>query len=302
MESEIENGIHTDIPITDYHANKTHVSATGLKIVKRSLKEFHWFQTGRIQQEDKPHFDFGNAFELALFDKSGFDKSVAIQQTEAWKNKALAEKPELKVPKLSAAYKREADSFEILNRGKMYTIPDVGTDSFETIEEMLSSCYQDEMVQRLIENTEYQLSLFWTDKATGLNLKTRPDICQRKKNIVVNVKTCVDGSPKAFSKDLANHEYPLQACLEILGCLATGVMETVDNYFWLVVEKNPPYNATIYEFDQGDMKASMDELEYLCNKVKNAHDANLWPGYSDRSDNKYGILTAVIPAYYHSIF
>lgn len=297
----ISNGIHTDISIEDYHANHTHVSATGLKIVKRSLKEFHWFQTGKIVQQDKPHFSFGNAFELALFDKVGFNKSVAIAQTEAWVAKALKEKPDLKQPKLSKAYQGEKDSFEILNRGK-YLIPDAGPESFETIEEMLSSCYQDEMVQRLIKNTEYQLSLFWEDKVTGLKLKTRPDICQRKKNVVVNVKTCIDGSPKAFSKDLANHEYPLQACVEILGCLATGVMESVDNYFWLVVEKNPPYNATIYEFDQGDIKASMDELEFLFHKVKKAQEADFYPGYSDQSSNQYGILTATIPAWYRSIF
>lgn len=299
---EISNGIHTDISIQDYHTNRTHVSATGFKFAKRSLKEFHWFQSGKLQQEDKPHFNSGNAFELALFDRKGFERDVAIAQTQAWIAKAMKEKPDLKVPKNSKCYKDEAESFEILNRDKLYRIPDVGADSFETIEEMLSSCYQDKMVQRLIENTEYQLSCFWTDKVTGLNMKTRPDICQRKKNIIVNLKTTLDGSPKAFSRDLANYDYPLQACVEILGCLATGVMETVDNYFWLVIEKVPPFNATIYEFDQGDMKASMDEVEYLSHKIKTAQELDLWPGYSDRSDNKYGILTAQIPAYYRSIF
>jgi hypothetical protein len=154
------------------------------------------------------------------------------------------------------------------------------------------------MIQRLISNTEYQISLFWEDPKTGLKLKTRPDICQVKKNVVVNLKTCLDGSPAAFSKDLAKYEYPLQACIEIMGCIESGLMPQVDNYFWLVVEKRAPFNATIYEFAPSDISAGMDELQYLFTKVKKAMDENLYPGYSDRSDNKYGILTAQIPLWY----
>ncbi len=298
---KIEDGIYRDISIEDYHTNTSHVSATSLKIAKRSLKEFQWYRTGKIKQEKKIHLDLGNAFELALFDAIGFNDKVSILQTEKWKADALLDKPTLKEPGMSAHYKNNVEKFISQNQGK-YLIPDVGEDSYSTVEAMLESCKQDTMIQRLIANTDYQLSLFWTEPTTGLKLKTRPDICQVKKNIVVNLKTCLDGSPQAFSKDLAKYEYPIQACIEIMGCLATGLMESVDNYFWLVVEKRPPFNATIYEFDQSDITAAMDEISYLFNKVKSAMDQNLYPGYSDRADNQYGILTAQIPLWYKTAF
>ena len=297
----IENGIHNDISIEDYHTNQSHVSATSLKIAKRSLKEFHWYRTGKIKHEEKQHFSTGNAFELALFDKVAFENKVAILQTEQWKAEALMDKPTLKAPGMSAYYKQCVENFEFAHRGK-YLIPDIGDDSFETVEAMLESCYKDEMIQRLIKNTEYQLSLFWDDPNTGLKLKTRPDICQVKKNVVVNLKTCIDGSPAAFSKDLAKYEYPLQAAIEVMGCIETKLMPKVDNYFWLVVEKRPPFNATIYEFSQEEIVAAMDELEYLFSKVKKAMDENKYPGYSDRADNKWGILTANIPLWYKTSF
>src|SRR5574343_1362278 len=107
---------------------------------------------------------------------------------------------------------------------------------------MLSSCYQDKVIQGLISNTEYQLSLFWTDEQSGVRLKTRPDICKRKKNVIVNLKTTLDGSPEAFSKDINKYDYALQACIEWRGCVASGIMPTVDNYVWLVVEKVAPFN------------------------------------------------------------
>lgn len=294
----MNNGIYDNISITDYHANKTHVSATGIKRAKKSLKYFHWAQTA--EQETKLHLDFGNAFELALLDRKGFEECVAIEQTEAWGHEALLEKPDLKRPKQSKKYQTRAEEF-YKNNSSRYIIPDVGEkESYMQIEEMLKSCYQDQVIQKLISGTEYQLSLFWTHEETGLNMKTRPDICKRKKNVIVNLKTALDGSPEAFSKDLCKYDYPLQAAVEIMGCLRTGLMNDVDNYFWLVVEKTAPFNATIYEFDKSDIAHSMDELDYMIHKIARAKEENKYPGYSDRADNTHGILTARIPAFYYN--
>jgi len=298
---EIKNGIHTDISITDYHANTSHISATSIKEAKASLKQFDWHRRGLMPKSEGLHFDFGNAFELALLDRSGFEKTVAIEQQEYWiglANEGRAEK--YSNPRASAKYKAETSKFEAENIGK-YIIPDKGKQSFESIEAMLTSCYSDPTIKKLIDGMEYQLSLFWTDDQTGLNLKTRPDICQRKKNVVVNLKTALDGSPKAFTRDLVSYDYPLQACVEISGCLATGLMTAVDNYFWLVVEKQAPYNATIYEFDKADIALCMDAYDYLIHKIAKAKEENNYPGYTDQADNKHGILQANIPNYYKGI-
>jgi hypothetical protein len=295
----MENGIYTDISIGDYHQNTSHISATSIKMAKKSLALWKWTQSH--PQETKLHFDFGNSFELALLDKGNFEKQVAILQSTAWVAKALKEKPELKVPKNSTCYKAEESKFMSENDGK-YIIPDVGDQSYECVEQMLESCYRDATIQRLISNTEYQLSLFWTDQNTGVNLKTRPDICKRKKNVIVNLKTTNDGSPEAFSRELGKYDYPLQASIEIRGCIESGLMQQVDNYFWLVVEKVPPFNATLYEFERGDQQYSSDELDYLLSRIARAREENLYPGYSDRAANQYGILTAQIPLWYKTIY
>lgn len=293
----MNDGIYTDLSIENYHGNTTHISSTQIKLAKRSLKEFDWYRRGLIKKEQKIHFDFGNAFECALLDEIEFNRRVAIMNDEEWIKVALEQKPELTVPRNSKAYKEQIEKFYTENAGK-YLIMDKGPDSWEVLQCMLESCYQDKIVQGLIKNTEYQVSLFWSDEATGLRLKARPDICKRKKNVVVNVKTSIDGSPQAFSRDLVKYDYPLQACMEISGCLKAGLMDQVDNYFWLVVEKVPPFNATIYEFAKEDMQACMIELGYLINKVSLANEESLYPGYSDRADNRYGILRADIPIYY----
>jgi hypothetical protein len=283
----MKDGIYTDITIEDYHANTTHISSTQIKIAKKSLKELDWVRRGLIVQEKKTHFDFGNAFELALLDPIGFSEKVKFYNPE---NRPEPEKA--MNSKQNIAWK--AEIFD----SSQYVINEKGDESYETIKAMLESCFADKVIQGLIRNTEYQLSLFWTDDQTGVQLKTRPDICKRKKNVLINVKTTTDGSPQGFSRDLVKFDYPLQACMEINGCIASGAMPSVDAYYWLVVEKVPPFNATIYQFDQSDINASMVELEYIIYKIKKARDEKMFPGYSDRADNEYGILKAEIPMYY----
>lgn len=295
----MKDGIYIDMNINEYHGNSTHVSSTNFRKARRSLKEFKYHQDAKIK-ETKSFFDFGNAFELALLEPKSFDKEVAIYQTESWIEQALQYKPDLKSPRSCKLYQDAKSIFESENEGK-YLINDTGNESFETIEEMLSSCYQDSTIKKLIENIEYQTSIFWTDETTGLKLKTRPDVAKLNKCIVVDVKTALDGSPEGFSKSLANNDYPFQACMQIDGVQQSGYMPNVDKYFWLVVEKTAPYNATIYEFAEDDIKYSMDEYNYIKERIRDAQLNNRYPGYSQRADNKFGVLTANIPLWYKTI-
>lgn len=296
----MKDGIYTNISIKDYHANRTHLSSTQIKIAKRSLKELDWTLRGLITQEEKSQFDFGNAFELALLDSAAFASQVAIFPDEKFCEAALKENPKLEKVRNSGPYQTASKEWH-LGREEMYKINDKGKESWETIQHMLESCYRDKVIQGLIKNTDYQVSLFWTDEETGLKLKTRPDICKPQKNVLINVKTTLDGSPKGFTKDLVNYDYPIQAAMEITGCIESGLMESVDLYFWLVVEKVPPYNATVYELTKPDIDASLEELGHLKRKIAKARQESLFPGYSDKADNEHGILRAEIPLYYRMI-
>ena len=286
-----EPGVYTDISIEDYHNEHEYISASRLKLAKKSLKLFKMSMDGKLHQERKAHFDFGNAFELALLDPDNFDTKVANEVDIL--NEIYEKKPDTKSPRATTMYRDWMDSQD----GK-YVIHSIGDQSFETIRYMLESCYQDETIQRLIKNVEYQYSIYFKDRVTGLNLKTRPDICKSKKNVIVDVKTALDGSPEQFARDCANNDYPLQACMQIDGALQSGFMSSVDNYFWLVCEKEPPYSATLYEFAKDDIQWCMDSYNYVKGIVARAIEENKFPSYSQRADNQKGILTLNLPLYY----
>lgn len=288
-----KDGIYTDISIEDYHRSAGY-SATQLKYAKQSLKHFRMYLDGKIEKPTGSHFGFGNSFELALLAQEEYARRVAVLPDREWVTELSGE---YEKPRATKKYKEQYEKFMKENAGK-YIINDVGAESYETVKEMLSSCYQDKMIQGLIKNTEYQLSCYWTDPETGIQLKTRPDFVKRKKNVIVNVKTTIDGSPKGFQRDCVEHDYYLQAIIEITGCIASGLMEKVDNYFWLVVEKVPPYNATVYDFRSEDIASMRMTLEYTLNKIKKAQEADVWPGYSQEADNEHGILTMALPTWY----
>lgn len=295
------DGVYSDISIEDYHSSEGY-SATQLKYAKVSLRHFKAYLTGKLPAPKGSHFSFGNSFELALLAPDEYTRRVAvipdadlIEEAQA-KAKEEGKQPYAK-PRASKYYQDKMDTFLFENKGK-YLINQTGDESFDTIEEMLSSCYQDKVIQGLIKNTEYQLSCYWTDPETGIQLKTRPDFVKRKKNVIVNVKTALDGSPQGFQRDCVKYEYYLQAIIEITGCVASGLMERVDNYFWLVVEKQAPFNATVYDFRTEDIASMRMTLEYTLNKIKKAQEADLWPGYSQEADNEHGVLQMSIPSWY----
>ena len=281
--------IQNNLPIDDYHKGNDHLSSTALRKARKSLKLFKMYQEGYFEEERKSHFDFGNAFELALLEPDSFDSQVVIYNEDE-----RPEKDKGITSKINQEWKKS------LYDTSKYVIKKDGRESFEVIEQMLRSCYADSVIQSLLKNIEYQFSMFWTDKETGLKLKTRPDICRSKKNVVVDVKTALDGSPEAVTKAIGNTDLPFQAVMQIDGVVQSGFMEKVDNYFWLVVEKEPPFSATLYEFQQEDIKWCMDEYRYVLSVVKEAIEKNHYPSYSYRADNKYGILQANIPLWYRN--
>lgn len=292
----VEPGIY-NIDITSYHQDKSWISSTGIIHAKRSLSEYKLYLDGFYDENDALHFSFGNAVELYLIDEAGFFDKVAVAPESKWIEEALAYKPDLKSPRSSKTFQDYKKEFEKENEGK-YIIPDTGEQSFEAVEVLCARCKSDEWISKIIKGAEYQNSIYWIDPETGLQMKTRPDLINRELGIVIDIKTTLDGSPDDFSRTLAKLDYPIQGCVQIEGAQQSGLIPKVERYFWLVLEKNAPFNATLYEFDMSDVLVVMDELHYQLRKLKGAYENDYWPGYGQIADNKYGILTAKIPAWY----
>lgn len=289
---KFKDGIYDNINIDDYHNDREYLSASSLKEAVKSSAHLRYY-LDEPEHERKLHLDFGNAFELALMDVMNnvneFDKYCAIFKE--------SEKPNPNQTFSQSDNKKWKESFFTENNGK-YIIPETGTDSMSIMEKMLESCWKDATIQGLLKNTDYQKTIFWTDKETGLKLKTRPDLCKVNKSVIIDLKTTKDASPESFPKDAAKYNYPLQATMQIEGAEQSGLINHVDAYYWIAIEKTAPYNAQIYHFPREDWEWSKLMFKNVLAKVKKAMDSNKWLGYSERSNGSHGILDLELPMWY----
>lgn len=302
LPAEFQDGIYYDMPIEAYHENKSHVSTSGLKYMRQSPKHFlHRYH--KDEEERKSHFDFGNAFETMLLDADNADSRICIYDTEA-KIKEIQEakiekdgKPYEKV-KATKAYREWFDSVVKGLNGR-YGIDYSGPESLETIKGMLSACYEDAIINKLVKDVSYQCSIFWTH-SSGVKLKTRPDIVIPRSNIVIDVKTDIDGSPAGFAKKAAQHDYPIQAIQQIDGLVSSGLMSKVNLYYWLVVTKNEPYCATLYKFTQEDQDWVRGLYEHWISLLAQGQRENRWPGFQQHG-NDFGVVDLSLPLWYRSL-
>lgn len=292
-----EPGIY-QISIDDYHADKSWISSTGVKHARGSMAEYRLFLDGYWDNDVKTHFDYGNAMELFLIDKEGFNKSVAVAPTHKWVEEALAENPKLVSPRASKTYKALSERFSEENKDKYIIVEEGEKESFQALQVQAARCFADEYIAQMLTDIDYQSSCYWIDPETGLKMKSRPDIAKKKGNVLCNIKTLTDASPQGFQRKAVELDWPIQACIEIEGAIRTGLMPTVDHYFWLALEKDAPFNVQLYEFNQSDLEVIRDEYRYLLRRIKECTETGVWPGYGDQADNKYGILQLNLPPWY----
>ncbi len=290
--------IKKDMSIEEYHSNPFIVSSTGLKKAKKSSRDFAWYLL--FDKERKSHFDFGNAFEIALLDGANgtkeYDSAVTIFDPD---NRPDQEKG--MTSKVNQTWKKD-----ILESGK-YVINAEGKESQEYLNQMVDSCLSDPTIEKLIKNSDYQTSLFW-DHETGVKCKTRPDLDRQKKKVIVDIKTSLTPGADLFPGQCAKLDYPLSAIMQMQGCLKTGYMDDIEAYYWLVAGKEPPFHAALYEFQKDDWDWITDQYEFCMNRVakvinairEGGEDFSMWdlPSVGEAADNKYGVMQMSLPLWY----
>jgi len=123
-------------------------------------------------------------------------------------------------------------------------------------------------------------SFYWTDEATGLLCKCRPDWHIPERQILVDLKTCEDASPEGFARTIYNYSYYLQS-----GYYLDGVSQVLGQqyrtFIFVAVEKSPPHAVAVYQLDQDDIDKGKREAADLLRLFKWCSDRNEWPGYGD---------------------
>ncbi len=217
---------------------------------------------------DSPALKFGRAFHTAILEPDELLNRYAVKPADLKRNTKAGK----------AAYRElEASGKEILD-----------ADEFNRIGAMQHAIYSHPISSIFIGKIKQaEASFFWKD-AEGHENKARLDAITGY--TILDVKTCVNASPRAFQRAIYIYGYDLQAAHYIEGAKACGI-EYQDTFLIIAVESEPPHQVAVYKLDQ-------DYLDICSRKLARARDLHrectrtgIWPGHEEK------IHKVLIPAH-----
>jgi len=96
---------------------------------------------------------------------------------------------------------------------------------------------------------------------------------------MIDIKTCDDASPEAFSRTIENFGYHLQAAHLTNGIRALGGPEL--DYCLAAFEKEAPYAVATYYLGQRTLEIGQKKVQRLLHLTAACIAAKSWPGYQD---------------------
>lgn len=102
---------------------------------------------------------------------------------------------------------------------------------------------------------------------------------------ICDLKTCASALPDDISSASDEHGWGIQAelYLQLYNRAAElAGLPPKSCFYWLAVEKEPPFDMVVYEYTAGHRTFYADRLHLILTKYASCKKADRWPGYSPR--------------------
>jgi len=256
----------------EYLSKSDYVSASDLKTFLKSPRAYFYDKNRTDPKPDKKHFAVGSALHEYIMEKDQFDKNFIVSP---------------KFDRRTKEGKQKFEEFQLKADGK--TIID--EQEMEMIKQISVSAKMNRTFMELLEGSHYEVSCYTVDEVTGLKVRLRPDILPMSKNTVVDIKSCLDSSPKGFKSDVYSYGYSLTSAyyLDFLGR---------ENYVFAAMEKNAPYQTSLYVLNDEMTDYGRYQYRMGLDLLKWSIDNNYWCDYIEfeilKESYLLGDLTNVI--------
>jgi hypothetical protein len=142
------------------------------------------------------------------------------------------------------------------------------------ITEMVKNATDNKTFMALLENSHRELSAYLVDEKTGLKLKVRPDILPQTKSTIIDIKSCLDSSPKKFKGDVYSYGYSLSAAYYC------DLLKR-ENYVFAAIEKSQPYQTSLYALSDEMMEYGRQQYRLGLDLLKWSYDNNYWCDHNE---------------------
>lgn len=214
-----------------YHADRTSISSSGLRALLNPGCPAQFKYDRDHPQAPKREFDLGNAVHTAVL---GEGHDIVVLDYADWK-------------KAEARVKRD----EAYAAGKVPLLPK----EKQQVDDMAAAIRQHPLAGPLFAPGSgiAERSLYWTDPATGVRCRVRPDWLKQLPGmtLAVDLKTTKDASPDAVSRAIRDYSYHQQDAFYTDGIWAALQPEDV-RFIFVFISKTAPYLITVRELTDQD--------------------------------------------------
>lgn len=249
-------------PAEQYHIKTLgELSNSGIKRLLRSPAHYKAWIDDAEESTDSPALAFGRAFHAALLEPDIFAAQWTVE------------------PDFGDCRYKEAKAARDLWRAENAGKECLSAKDADRIGRMLASVAAHPLASRAIRDGQSEVTVRWTDEATGLQCKARADYYVGGKfPYVLDVKTCLDASPSEFARSIAKYGYHIQHAHYCEGFRVAG--QPLSNYLLLAVESAAPYAVALYHIDAEAEGRGFALRQKAIDSLAACMNTGDWPAYA----------------------
>ncbi len=228
------------------------VNFSTLKFMRESPLAYRYRLS--VPYPDTPALALGRVTHTLVFEPDLFERDYAVWEGGARRGK-------------------EWDAFKEAHCDQTIFKPD----ELDAAVEMAETVRRCPLVQPYLDGGLFEKAIEWTDSATGLRCKGRPDWLLPDERILLDLKTARSIEGRRFGAAAAAYGYHLQLAMYKAGVTAALGWEPA-RVIIVAVEKDAPHDCGVFELDQDALYAGAEEVAELLWAVKHFRATNQWPG------------------------
>ncbi len=261
-------GIYSGVPMDVYHGDLCvgpSISSTVIRTMEGKSPKHAWRiyygNPDRAPPSDAPHFTLGRAIHHLTGGEAQFLKHFAVRppKWDSWRTND------------AKAWRKEQ-----VGLGMGVLEPD----DVDTIQGVANSLNDHPTIQAGIMRGLTEMTVVYRDHATGIWVKTRPDVLPLYARMIVDFKTCADASRAKVAKSMGEFQYHIQLAM-IDEAMWQAVGWEADEHVLIFAEKKDPYCLNIKPVEAEAIRWGRGQFRRSLDLFARCLEANEWPGYPD---------------------
>jgi len=246
-----------------YHGPAYHawIGNTQFGWLKRSAKYYRWMRDSPEEKEGKDYYDIGNVGHWLVLEPETVEERVYVSDLTSRRGKKWEEA------------KQEGGDRVILLQHE-----------WEDVQRMADAVTTNPIAKTILGKGRMEVSYFSEDFHDKMAVKCRPDWLPADFNCIVDLKFLAPrwASPAGFSDALHKFGY-FRAAAFYLDIVSEVQGRDLEDYFWIVCEKEEPFDVVVYQADPEDIKIGRQSYSVLLDRLLQYREDNEWPGMFDKA-------------------